>query len=431
MLSKEERTLIPRWSKEGNISVRCIGKRLGVSRNTVRRWLRQSDPQYGPKSEAGTFLQKNSEEIKELYAQCEQRCPPLQRCIREKHGIEIPLRMLQRFCRPLRKEWRRQTYLEDMVQRFETAPGQHLQVDFGEKDVLMNGVPVRLHFFVCKLGFSRRIFVKAYMNETQEAWLDGMESAFRYFGGLPRCIVCDNASSLVRNHYAKDTSQRFTERFHYFLTYYGIKGIATAVQHPRSKGKVESSVKYVKGNALVGVDKPDLTAWNLWLESWCREESDSRKLNTVFTGPDTPQARWELEKQELRPCTLRKIAGVFVETRKVTRDGLIRIENQHYRLDDALIGQDVTVQYDEKTINVRHGGKNVATLDKAKDVFNPEVQETSTESVQEEAIEKQLEQLKQDPHWQQLRSSNNEINRSVADYDAVVFNADSETKGNA
>lgn len=431
MLSKEERALIQRWSEEDKISARSISKKLGVSRNTVRRWLRQNDSQYGPKSEAGVFLEKKSKEIKELYAQCEQRCPPLQRCIREKFSIEIPLRMLQRFCRPLRKEWHRQTYLEDVVQRFETAPGQHLQVDFGEKDVLMNGVKVRLHFFVCKLGFSRRIFVKAYMHETQEAWLDGMESAFRYFGGLPCCIVCDNASSLVRDHYAKDESQRFTERFYYFLRYYGLKGIATAVQHPCSKGKVESSVKYVKGNALVGVDKPDLTAWNLWLESWCREESDNRKLNTIFTGPDTPKARWAIEQKALRSCELPKIAGVFVETRKVGRDGLIRIENQHYRLDDALIGQDVEVQFDEKTIIVRFGGKSVATLDKAKDVFNPEVQEASTESEQEEAIKKKLEQLQQDPRWKQLQSSNNEINRVATVYDEVVFNTDSGARESA
>ena len=128
---------------------------------------------------------------------------------------------------------------------------------------------------------------------------------------------------------------------------------------------------------------------------------------------------------------LPKIAGVFVETRKVSRDGLIRIENQHYRLDDALIGQDVAVQYDEKNIIVSFGGKAVVTLDKAKDVFNPEVQETSTESEQEEAIKKQLEQLRQNPHWKQLRSSNNEINRSATAYDDVVFSADSKTKRNA
>ena len=55
-----------------------------------------------------------------------------------------------------------------------------------------------------------------------------MESAFRYFGGIPYCIVCDNASSLVRDHYANDDALKFTERFYHFLQYWGIKGIATA-----------------------------------------------------------------------------------------------------------------------------------------------------------------------------------------------------------
>lgn len=103
--------------------------------------------------------------------------------------------------------------------------------------------------------------------ETQAAWIDGMESAFRYFGGLPYCIVCDIASSLGCNHYAKDASARFTERYYQFCTYYNLKGIATAVRKPRSKGKVESGVNYVKSN-LAGVDKSDLAAWNLWLEKW-------------------------------------------------------------------------------------------------------------------------------------------------------------------
>lgn len=133
-----------------------------------------------------------------------------------------------------------------------------MQVDFGEKDVLVNGAWLHLHFFVCKLGYSRRVFAKAYYAETQDAWLDGMESAFRYFGGIPYCIVCDNASSLVRDHYANDDALKFTERFYHFLQYWGIKGIATDVRHPRSKGKVEAGVKYLKGNAVVGIDKRDL-----------------------------------------------------------------------------------------------------------------------------------------------------------------------------
>lgn len=70
-----------------------------------------------------------------MYVNCELHCPPLRRCIKDRYQVDVPLRMLQRYCAPLRKELKRLTYLEDTVCRFETAPGQHLQVDFGEKDV--------------------------------------------------------------------------------------------------------------------------------------------------------------------------------------------------------------------------------------------------------------------------------------------------------
>ena len=187
-------------------SIRCIARWHGLSRNTVRRYLREEDRKPYPLSEAGAFLKEHEQEIGELYAKCELRCPPLQRLIRNQYDQEISLRMLERFCQPMLEEARRQVYLEEPVGRFETGPRQRLQIDFGEKDVLVNGEKVHLHFFVCKLGYSRRIFAKAYYLETQEAWLDGLESAFSYFGGIPSCIVCDNASSLVRKHNESDVA---------------------------------------------------------------------------------------------------------------------------------------------------------------------------------------------------------------------------------
>ena len=422
MLSKQERALIIHWHEEKKASIRTISRRLGVSRNTVRHWLRAESKTEEPKarSQLGKFLQEHAADVREMYVNCELHCPPLRRCIKDRYQVDVPLRMLQRYCAPLRKELKRLTYLEDTVCRFETAPGQHLQVDFGEKDVLVNGQPVHLHLFTCKLGYSRRVFVMAYLRETQEAWLDGMESAFRYFGGLPYCIVCDNASSLVRNHNAGSDAARFTQRFYYFLSYYNIKGIATAIQHPQSKGKVESGVKYVKNNAVVGVDKPDLASWNIWLETWCRTESDQRKINTLFSGPDTPAERWILEKQALRSNNKHSIAGVFFETRKVGRDGLIRVDNQYFRLDDALIGLEVQIQYDEKNISVSRAGKRIATLDKTKDAFNPKAQEASSQDHWQSANQKQFERLLKDPHWRSLQNSSTELARSGADYDAVI-----------
>lgn len=413
--------LIRKLLAEKKLSIRCIARLAGVSRNTVRRYARNLHNPVPARTDAGDFLRQHKEKVIQLYTECECRCPPLQRCLREKFNQDIPLRTLQRFCKPIRKEVRRQECIEEAVERIETAPGQHLQIDFGEKDVYLNGELTRLHFFVCKLGYSRRVFAKAYFAETQAAWLDGLESAFEYFGGIPYCCVYDNASSLVRDHYAPDQSQQLTESFYHFITYWNIKGIATKIRHPQSKGKVEAGVKYIKANAVVGVDKPTLEAWNEWLENWCRTESDDRVLNTLFDdGPYTPRTRWYVEKEALRPFDKPRIAGMFFESRKVTKEGLIRVDNRYYRVNDALIGLEVEIQYDAREIIVRREAKEIIKLDKAKDVYTPKKVPASTEDVQQAAVEAQFEKLKADPQWQAFQESPDALTRDGKDYDANI-----------
>lgn len=263
------------------------------------------------------------------------------------------------------------------------------------------------------------MFAKAYPSETQTAWLDGLESAFRYFGGLPYCIVCDNASSLVRDHYAKTAVERFTERFYQFCTYYGLKPIATAVCKPRSKGKVESGVKYLKGN-LAGVNKPTIEDWNLWLEAWCRS-SDERKLSTVFDGPRTPAQRWQIELPKMRALSKPPMIHTYVETRKVgNNDGLIRVDNKYYRVPQHLVGMKVQIQIDEATISVLQGGVMVATLDKTADVFNPQAQDLSNGEIEKEAYDKSRDKLAEDPQWQAYSEHRSALSADTRAYDDSI-----------
>ena len=62
---------------------------------------------------------------------------------------------------------------------------------------------VRVHLFVATLGYSRRVYVRAFRHERQSAWLDGIEGAFRHFGGVPRELLLDNAKALVDHHDAR------------------------------------------------------------------------------------------------------------------------------------------------------------------------------------------------------------------------------------
>ena len=84
-----------------------------------------------------------------------------------------------------------------MTQRYEVPPGDEMQIDFGFDEVLIAGVKTRVCVFVAVLSYSRRVFAKLYPVENQAAWLNGIESAFEYFNGVPVAVVSDNTRCLV------------------------------------------------------------------------------------------------------------------------------------------------------------------------------------------------------------------------------------------
>ncbi len=82
------------------------------------------------------------------------------------HGIVVSLRTVERACAPFRQ---RLAAAARATIRFETPPGRQLQVDFGERRVVIGGEPVRVYLFVATLGFSRRLHTRAFRSEAQES----------------------------------------------------------------------------------------------------------------------------------------------------------------------------------------------------------------------------------------------------------------------
>ena len=244
MLDKYKVKQIQALLGEGQ-GIKTVARMTGVSRNTVRRYQRNT-PRKGHHGPEWRAMEAKREEVKKLFFSCKGNCSAMHRFVEETIGVKPPsLRTLQKFCMPFRLELRQSMLTK--TERFETPPGHQMQIDFGEDDVSVGGEVMRIHFFVAKMSYSRRIFAKAYLSENQGNWLDGIESAFRFFDGVPRELVCDNTTTLVKDHYAPK-NERFTARFDWFCQYHGVTPIATAIRKPNSKGKIESGVKYVKYN---------------------------------------------------------------------------------------------------------------------------------------------------------------------------------------
>ena len=85
----------------------------------------------------------------------------------------------------------------EMFVPLEHPPGD-TQADFGEAQVVIDGVERKAHYFVMELPQSNDCFVMAFPAETTEAFLEGHDQAFGYFSGVPRTILYDNTKLAVR-----------------------------------------------------------------------------------------------------------------------------------------------------------------------------------------------------------------------------------------
>lgn len=281
--------------------VREIAREVGVSRNTVRRYLRDPEAaRYRPRpSRPGKLAAFEGYIAEWVAAAAPERLEAtvLLRELRERGyagGYSILKEHLARL---------RPVAAPEPVVRFETAPGEQMQVDWA---VIRRGAD-RLSVFVATLGWSRAAYVEFVTDERLETLLACHEHAFLAFGGVPREVLYDNMRTVVLE---RDRYGRGRHRFHPgFLDFAGHCGFRPRLCQPyraQSKGKVERFIRYLRGGFWVPLASRmaaegvlvDQAAANLAVGRWLREVANARVHAT--TG-EVPAARLEAERQALGP----------------------------------------------------------------------------------------------------------------------------------
>jgi hypothetical protein len=234
-----------------------------------------------------------------------------------------------------------------------------LQIEFGEHFAPIGGEKAKVYLFVATLGYSRRVYVRAFRHERQSAWFDGLEGAFQHFGGTPQEMLLDNARALVEHHDAATREVRFNERLHAFARHWGVRARACAPYRARTKGKTENGVGYVKKNAIAGHAFETWAALEAHLAWWMREIADIRVQGT--TG-EAPRLRYERDEA----AALNALDGrpPFSQRRELVRrvqnDCCVEVDGNFYSVPWRLIGERVEVAAAEGRIRVLRGGAQVA-----------------------------------------------------------------------
>ena len=264
--------LVKRWS------VRQTARRLGLSRNTVAKYLSASNPtpRYRqaiprPRPVLGAF-----EGVIRLWLDEDKQRPRKQRHtahriyerLRDEYFFPGAESTIRKYVRTLKSP------VPEAFLPLEYELGSEAQCDFGEADAILAGVQVTVHLFCMRLMAGTRSFVVAFPHEKSEAFYAGHAQAFEFFGGVPRRIRYDNLKVAVEKILGprERTEQKgfVALRSHYlFESLYCLPGRKGA----HEKGGVENLVGYSRRNYLVPLPEvKDFSELNALLTERCLAE---------------------------------------------------------------------------------------------------------------------------------------------------------------
>jgi transposase len=276
-------------------SIRCVARELSVSRNTVTRYLRLSEP-IGKASfpRPRPVMEKVAPRIEELLEEWAPRVTPKQRLsgsrlhrqLIEEH-YQVGITAVRDYLREKRRQ-AAEVYVP-LVHR----PGEEGQFDFFEVTLEERGELRRAWKLVLHLPYSGRDFLWFYDSCDQLAFLDGHVRAASHFGGMPRRVVYDNLTAAVKRR--AGLVPQLTERFKALVSHYLFEPCFTRPGEGHDKGGVEARGKGIRlqhltpvprGNSLAEISAAVLRevdsawrervqrdgrrCWDLWQEECCK-----------------------------------------------------------------------------------------------------------------------------------------------------------------
>jgi transposase len=360
---------------EAGQSARRIAREMGVDRKTVGRYLEaalkvgtatatvtdevagqvgrrvQARPAPTP-SEAWRALEGRRSQISDwLGGERPLRLVRIHELL-ARDGLTVGYTTLRRFAsREL--EWRKQT---PTVRLDDPPPGQEAQVDFGLMGTVTDGDgrQRRLWALIVTLSTSRYMYVYPTLTQTVADVCAGLDAAWRFFGGVPKHVILDNASAMVVR--ASATAPGLNRAFRDYTEARGIFADTARVRHPKDKARVENQVPYVRERWFAGESfGPDLGAIRRHAEAWCRDVAGARVHGTTRQVPRDAYERDE--RPHMQPAPDAPYDVPHWCSPKVHPDHHVQVLKALYSVPTRYIGKTVEARADRSTVRLYLGAE--------------------------------------------------------------------------
>ena len=350
------------------ISQRSIASKLGISRQTVKKycngntvpWVRKDYERHADvitdevkafilgcvEADQAENLRKQKHTSKKIY----------DRLVEDK-GFTGGESTIRKAVKQLKKE---NLVPPQSIMPLSYQPGEAIQIDWGEATVYINDIKTRLYTFCARLCYSCDIFVMAFRAANQEAFLEAQQLAFNYFKGIPKRVIFDNAKVAVKEGfglYAKPQNKYFS-----FSAHYAFSLDFCNPAKGNEKGLVENLVGYSRRNFLVPVPRlKSIQELNQNLLKSCLKYRETHKIQGKTSSVKTMYAE---ELKYLSAIPRFKFDTSKTAVAVVDDCSTVRYEKNNYSVPTKYLRQEVTVKGYGNYIKIVHRNVEIASFDR-------------------------------------------------------------------
>ena len=341
--------------KKKGLSQRKIARKLGISRNTVKKYL--ENPEFPESQKKGGKRKSLLDPYAcNIEAWLEEDFDYKGTWIYDRlsnMGFSGSYEIVKRKVHELKAERQKIAYM-----RFETEPGYQAQVDFGEFQVEnADGSIKKLYLFSMILGYSRRIYGELIERCDLPTFLDCHMRAFEYLGGIPEEILYDRMRNVFIGRIAG--KNKFNDTLLGFALHYGFKPEVAPSYAAWVKGKVERPYSFIREGFWRGYGFVCLKTANRDLQKWL-EKKEKRVHGTTH---EVVCLRFAREKPHLKTLPPQAFDTSYRVYRKVHKDCTVRFESNSYVVPHTLVGKEIILRVKDAAMRIFSDDSLVVTYE--------------------------------------------------------------------